>query len=97
MSLSNNTGVALGDGRKIPLDYDGLFEFSLFFPQYLGLNNAQGILDQNGTATVIWSIPNIPAAVGLNLSVGYITIYPERPVPQLINSISETQTLTLMP
>lgn len=91
MSLSNNTGIPLGDGRKIPLDYDGLFEASLFYPQYFGLNNAQGMLDQNGNAVVTLAIPSIPALVGLNLYVGYITIYPGRPIPQLINSIADAE------
>lgn len=53
------------------------------------------MLDQNGNAVVTWTIPNISAIIDLNLYVDYITIYPGRSIPQLINSVADTEKITL--
>jgi hypothetical protein len=72
LSLGNSPGVAVGAGRTIPLNVDGLFMFTLN-PNALLINNA-GTLPATGQAAVRFPIPNIMEFVGLTVHAGGITV-----------------------
>ncbi|MEE2887428.1 MAG: M14 family zinc carboxypeptidase [Planctomycetota bacterium] len=71
LSLGNTPGLAVGAGRTIGLNADGLFFFTAA-PNTLLLNNS-GILPATGAATAQFHIPNIAELVGLKLYAGGIT------------------------
>lgn len=87
MSLGTSPGIQLSDGRVIPLNFDDLFLLSFFYPNFIGLQNSQGIFNENGEATATWTIPNF-APSGLTLYFAFITINPNLLMPQAILSIS---------
>ncbi|MBI1972961.1 alpha/beta fold hydrolase, partial [Candidatus Woesearchaeota archaeon] len=92
-----NAGIPLGDGRVIPLSYDGIFEISLYYPLVLGLAASQGVLDDEGKATATWTIPNIPLLVGLPFHVGFVTLDTTQQFPGLIYSISAEEPIVIQP
>ncbi len=99
MSVTGTTpGIPIGDSRVIPLNYDGVFEGSLYFPTALGLQNSQSTLDNQGNAVASWSIPNLPLLAGLKVSFAFVTLDLTQPqLPKLIKSISDSVTVTLVP
>ncbi len=97
LAASNTTGLALGDGRKIPLNYDTLFQFSLQYPGPIGLVNNIGRLDSNGEATVTWNIPNFQPLTQVTVSGTVLTYDANRPFPQLFTAIAPSTTFTIIP
>lgn len=97
LSLGDTPGIPLGDGRTIPLNYDGIFQASLYSPQLLGLANSQGVLNANGEAIVTLTVPNVPAIVGLPIYIGFVTLDLTQPFPGLIYSISPSQQIVIQP
>ena len=93
MALGNSPGIPLSDGRVIPLNGDGVFFLSVFSGPLIGLNNAQGVLDADGRATVVWNVPPITLPPGLQIYFAFVTINPSLPVPQAILSISNNAVL----
>ncbi|GEM_PF-5995932 len=97
ISLGDTPGIPLGNGRSIPLNYDGIFEASLYYPTALGLSNSQGVFDTEGQTTVTWTVPNLPFLVGLPFYVGFVTLDTTQPFPGLIHSISPSQQIVIQP
>ena len=71
-----NSGLPLGDGRKIPLTPDALLLNSV---GNAGLGLA-GLTDANGDATLAIPLPNDAALIGLRLYAGAFTIDASRPL-----------------
>ncbi|MBK8976714.1 MAG: hypothetical protein IPM29_12415 [Planctomycetes bacterium] len=65
-----NSGLPLGDGRKIPLTPDAVF----LATAGAGSIGLAGLTDAGGDATTAIPIPAIPALVGVRLYAGFITI-----------------------
>ena len=78
------------------LSYSNTIAIGLFYSQIIGLQNSVGILDEQSKAMVTWNIPNIPALAGYKIYFLYVTVYSNRPMPRLINSISEVKDVTLL-
>jgi len=95
MGLSNTTGFPLGDGRSFPLDFDELFVASLYYPQALGLRESAGILNPLGNAVAQWAIPNMQELNGTTVHMAFLTIDPNRPLPEAILAISNAYPITL--
>ena len=95
MGLSNTTGFPLGDGRSFPLDFDELFVASLYYPQVLGLRESAGILNPLGNAVAQWAIPSMQELNGTTVHMAFLTIDPNRPLPEAILAISNSYPITL--
>ncbi|MBI1972868.1 S8 family serine peptidase [Candidatus Woesearchaeota archaeon] len=82
-------GIDLGDGRKIPINYDALTEISLYIPNAIGLTNSQDWLNRFGTATSTWNIPNEPLLKGITIYAVLVTIDPtQSQLSKIVRSIS---------
>lgn len=88
MSFGNASGIPLGDGRVIPLNYDPLFSLSVQYPSLIGLTNSVGTLDTQGRGRSQWTIPNVPQLAGVTVYVAFITLDATLPFPQLVTAIS---------
>ena len=64
-------GIPLGKGRRIPLDPDPLFFFSLNMPALF--SNFQGVLNAQGTTMLTVNIPALPQLVGYRFFLAAIT------------------------
>lgn len=95
MSLGNVTGFPLGDGRTFPLDFDEVFVASLYYPQSLGLRESVGVLNPLGNAVAQWAIPNIQELNGTTVYLAFLTIDPNRPLPESILAIANASPITL--
>ncbi len=87
-SLGSTPGIALNDGRTLPLDYDTLFLVSLFYPQWINLQQSQGLLDGSGRAQATLILPNDPQLIGTQFYAAFITLDPLW--PRRIASISQS-------
>ena len=97
MSLSNTTGIPLGDGRTFPLDFDYALLLSLYNPTSLGLRNAVGVLNPLGNGVATWAIPNVPELAGSKVYIAFITLNTNLPLPQGILGISSATEVTVLP
>jgi len=88
LSTSNSSVIQLSDGRFIPLEGNGVFVASVFYPGVLGLSGSTGFLNPIGNAMATWTIPNIPLLSGQKAYAAFVTINPSIQVPQGIISIS---------
>jgi len=89
MSFGTTPGINVG-GFNIPLNYDGLFISSVFYPNSIGLNNSFGTLDSSGNATTTWNIPNIPGIVGTKVYLAFVTISPSAQILSVSNALAIT-------
>ena len=92
MSATTTPGITLPNGMVIPLNFDGVFLLSLFYPNLIGLNNSQGILNL-GQATATWNIPNIPGLAGMTVYLALVTL----DVSGQVAGISQPVPVTLLP
>jgi hypothetical protein len=92
-SLGSAPGIVLNDGRTLPLNYDTLFLVSLFYPQWINLQQSQGFLDGNGRAQATLILPNDPQLVGTQFYAAFITLDPLW--PRRIASISQSVQFTV--
>ncbi len=98
LSLGTSPGIPLSDGRIIPLNYDGAFIYSLYYPQQIGLSNTFGLLNNDGNGEVSWAIPNKLGIVGLNVSLAFISVNQSiQEFPEQLKYISPPITFTISP
>ncbi|MEK6862405.1 MAG: choice-of-anchor X domain-containing protein, partial [Nanoarchaeota archaeon] len=95
ISLGTSPGILLPDNRTIPLNFDGAFILSVFYPNLFGLQNSQGILDNNGEALATWTIPSY-AIPGITVHFAFVSINPALIVPQAILGISNPVAVTII-
>lgn len=76
LSFGNSLGVPLSNGLVLKLDADGLFSYSLIYPNPILLNNI-GILDNNGKATTTFLVPQLPGIENLTIYSGFATARPD--------------------
>lgn len=93
-SFGTMPGIALSDGRIIPLNPDPLFLLTLNYPHAINLVNSVGTLDALGRGLATWTIPAVPQIAGVTLYVAYVTVDPES--PNSIGSISPAVPITLL-
>jgi hypothetical protein len=67
-------GLMLGNGIKLPLNFDSYFQFLLNTPNPAVLSNSVGILDAQGNATATFNLPPSlrPAFAGRTIHHAYI-------------------------
>ncbi|MBK8099952.1 MAG: hypothetical protein IPK26_22850 [Planctomycetes bacterium] len=97
LAFGTTPGIALGDGRVFPLADDWLL-LACFDPTQapaVGLTGNHGDLDSAGRRTVNWSVPGIPALVGVEVFAAYATFTAALPVPAGVLSLSPAMRLTL--
>ncbi len=73
ISLASNPGLALGDGRKVPLQVDDLFLLSLAAPAPL-FSMFSGTLDALGRAQCQIVLPNEPLLSGFSFQASAVTL-----------------------
>lgn len=74
-SFSANAGLALPDGRTLPVDFDQLFQFSLNNPNGppSPFEGFQGFLGPSELATALVTLPSNPMLMGLPMHVAAAT------------------------
>lgn len=72
LSFGNSQGIQLSNGLILKLDADGLFSYSLIYPNPILLNNI-GILDNNGKATTTFLVPQLQGIENLTIYSGFAT------------------------
>jgi hypothetical protein len=90
-SLGVRPGIALPDGRTIPLNIDPILLLSLGTPSIF--QNFQSTLDPVGHATANFNIPLIGALTGVRLYFAYVLIDP--PSPSGIRLVSNPWGVTI--
>lgn len=93
-----STGIALGDGRKIPINYDAITELSLYNAATIGLTNSQDWYNKNGIATSTWNILDEPLLKNLTVYAALVTLDPAyNSLPKMIRSISAPIEFKILP
>ncbi|MBU0953111.1 MAG: hypothetical protein KKA90_01665 [Nanoarchaeota archaeon] len=97
LALGTDPGIPLGDGRNIPLQPDALFHISLNYPNFIGLSDSVGLLNEAGNAVVTWTIPEISALENKDVYIVLGTADLSLQPPKALISITDPIHLTLLP
>ncbi len=96
-AYSNSTGIPLPDGRRIPLDIDGLFNITLYNASAVNLFNSMGLLSSQGFAIASVPIPNQTNLIGFQFVMALVTVNSSLPAYQSIVGISPALPITIQP
>ena len=91
-STATSPGIVLPIGT-VPLNPNPIFFLSLFFPNYVGLTNSQGYLN-NGVATASWTVPNIPTLAYFQVYFAFVIV---NPTNNEVVSISPALPIMMLP
>ncbi|MEK6860960.1 MAG: NosD domain-containing protein, partial [Nanoarchaeota archaeon] len=93
MAFSNTPPIQLPDGRRIYLQADPLFFFSIGYANTPGFQNSWGNLNSNGQAIATVVVPNNPALAVLNVYFAALIFDPT--APSGVRRISHTIKVTI--